>query len=181
VRPYYKSKFFFIYLKAEERQQLVIEWAKSSLCWLGTKGHSLEVREFNAKTNSADRLVQITPDFDFFIDTGLFSDLRTEVASLDSSNTAFIRVLKALVPVKDWTNSSSPVQFRTDFKKEIEATCDFLRIHRTKGLLSESARNTVIRQHRNDLLKLSKRAEGEGMFSQNCFDFCKSFVNICLF
>jgi hypothetical protein len=114
------------------------------------------VREFNARSNTSSRLIQITPDFEFFIDTVLFNDLKTEVAALDSSNVAFVRVLEALVPQQDWIKQSTPAKFRKDFKKEIEATCDFLRIHRTKGLLDSSHRNTAIRQHRNDLIRKLK-------------------------
>ncbi len=136
----------------------MIEWAISSLRALGTQGNVLEVTTFTNNAFRETRLVQITPAYDCLIDITTKSDLELECKSLASNNVAYIRVLAALVPdEQDWLSRTKPQEFYDDFKKEIEAAADFIRINRPEGQLTPKERNAVIRQSKHDLAAKKKR------------------------
>jgi hypothetical protein len=92
------------------------------------------------------------------VDFTVKSDLELTCNAIDSSRVAFIRVLEALIPNEnDWLSRSTPEEFCKDFKKEIDAASEFLRVNRKKGLLDPKERRTAIRQARRDLAKKIKR------------------------
>ena len=112
----------------------------------GHKGHLLQVTTFTSDAFKSDRLVQITDKFgDCLLDAYTLSDFKLGWQSILSDKVTFVRVLEALIPnTQGWLDHEKPKTFCSKYKMQIEAATDFVRIHRTRGLLSASERQAAI-------------------------------------